>query len=73
VGGEVLSRSVVTKVRMDALGQQALQLELDIPDSEAFVLYARLRYGDGLAQSMVDRRKVGVAHPGVQVADLPDL
>jgi beta-galactosidase len=73
VGGEVLSRSVVTKVRMDALGQQVLKLELDIPDSEAFVLYARLRYGDGLAQSMVDRRKVGVAHPGVQVADLPDL
>ena len=48
-------------------------LELDIPDTQEFVLYARLRYGDEPSRIMVDRRKHGFSHPGVTVVDLPDL
>jgi beta-galactosidase len=70
--GEILSSSEVSKVMLDGLGQQELALELDIPDVQGFVLYARLRYGDDLSRSMVDRRKHGFPHPGVRVVDLPD-
>lgn len=71
--GEVLSRSEVRKVMLDGLGQQELALELDIPDTQEFVLYARLRYGDELLRGMVDRRKHGFPHHGVRVVDLSDL
>ena len=71
--GKIRSRSEVLKVMLDGLGQQELAIELDIPDAQEFVLYARLRYGDELSRSMVDRRKHGFPHPGVRVVDLPDL
>ncbi|MDE0951158.1 MAG: hypothetical protein OSA45_07800 [Halioglobus sp.] len=70
--GEVLSRSELLKVRLEGLGQQVLKLRLEIPDVPEFVLFARLHYGESLSKSMVDRRKLGLAHPGVAIADLPD-
>lgn len=68
--GDVLSRSELIKVRLDSLGKQEFTLALDIPQAEQFVLFARLHYGEGLSASMIDRRKLGLPHPGVVVADL---
>lgn len=71
--GDVLATSASVDIKLAELDQQHLALDVDIPDAEQLVLYARLRYGDELSNSMVDRRKWGFPHPGVVVADLPDL
>ena len=69
--GEVLSKSEGVNVVLDALGQQHLKVSLDIPEDKEFVLFARLSYGDNYSKVMVDRRKLGFAHPGVVAPDFP--
>ncbi len=62
--GAVLSRSSPVELTLDALGQAALELDIDVPTAAAFVLWAHLRVDE---TEMCDRRKVGYPHVDVPV------
>jgi hypothetical protein len=69
--GNVLSQSGPHPVNIPALGQLQLEQDLTVPDREKFVLFARLDLDDDSQSTQWDRRKVGLAHPGVITADPP--
>ncbi len=71
--GNVLTKSERVKVSIEKNGEQSFELELTIPKQQAFVLFAQLVYQDSELNHVVDKRKVGFKHPGVEVASKPIL
>lgn len=69
--GRVLSQSEVIKVGLEGYGQQIFDVAIEIPDRREFVLFAQLSASGDKSYSMLDKRKVGFAHPGVKVASRP--
>ncbi|WOH38175.1 glycoside hydrolase family 2 TIM barrel-domain containing protein [Thalassotalea fonticola] len=71
--GNVLQKSERVKVSLDKNGEQAFELEIKIPKRKQFVLFAQLLYQDSQKHDVVDKRKVGFKHHGVEVATRPKM
>ncbi len=69
--GEILSTSKIVKVGLEGLGKQVFDVSITIPNQQRFVLFARLTTRNGKSFDVVDKRKVGFKHPGVEVASRP--
>jgi hypothetical protein len=69
--GRVLTKSERVKVSIAKNGDQNFELELKIPNQKEFVLFAKLTYHDSKKHEVVDKRKVGFKHHGVEVATRP--
>lgn len=63
--GEILAESKAEEVVVPSLGRVEAKRFLDVPDRREFVLYAELAV-EG-RRPVYSRRKVGLAHPGVDV------
>jgi hypothetical protein len=69
--GNILEKSERVKVSIDKNGEQSFELELTIPARKQFVLFAQLTYQNGEKFDVIDKRKVGFKHHGVEVASRP--
>jgi len=63
--GKVLTKAQPVKNALSALSDNQLTIDLDMPKQAPFVIYAYLT-GDGLESSVISRRKIGFAHPGIE-------
>lgn len=71
--GNILEKSERVKVSIDKNGEQAFELEINIPNRQQFVLFAQLIYQDSEKHDVVDKRKIGFKHHGVEVATRPNM
>jgi len=69
--GNVLEKSARVKVSVDSNGEQTFELKITIPARKKFVIFAQLVYQNGEKYDLVDKRKVGFKHHGVEVASRP--
>ncbi len=67
--GNVLTRSSERLITLDSLAAESMNLELQMPDQEQFVIYAYIE-GDVIGEPVISRRKRGFLHPGIE-AKLP--
>lgn len=67
VDGGILAETDAITVSLPALGRVNTKVEVTLPEVEKFVVYA-LMGGDFDQKTVVSRRKVGFAHPGVEAA-----
>jgi len=69
--GKILTKATPVQLTLSALANNNLVVDLSMPKQTPFVIYAYLS-GDGIESSVISRRKVGFAHPGIEV-QLPVL
>ncbi len=67
--GNVLTRSSERLITLDSLAAESMNLDLQMPDQEQFVIYAYIE-GDVIGEPVISRRKRGFLHPGIE-AKLP--
>lgn len=69
--GKVLTKAAPVQLTLSALADNKLTIDLQMPKQKPFVIYAYLS-GDDIESTVISRRKVGFAHPGIE-AKLPVL
>ncbi|HBF91323.1 MAG TPA: hypothetical protein DDX09_09140, partial [Hyphomonas atlantica] len=66
-----VSSSDILPVTIPPLGRVELNAPLNIPDLDAFTVYAKLSSQTEAFAPVWSRRKIGFEHPGVQIQDPP--
>lgn len=69
--GTVVQASSPASVSLEPLGKQEIEIALNIPDIDAFTVFAELSSPTEAFETVWSRRKVGHPHPGVALPDPP--